>query len=320
MKDRINNKVPNVFRVLTVIAVFVTLVCIRTAAHAQTQEEFSSPDDAVNALKAAAKNRNNSAFTAIFGPRISEFSSGDAVADKNSLDWFAENISDSTKLRKINEQKFELLIGEIEWPFAAPIVKAGSQWRFDTEAGVDEMLSRRIGINEFDAARICRAYAIAQFEYFNDSDRDGDQVSEYAQKISSSPGKKDGLYWDKVTDDDDESPLGPLFAFAAEEGYKAQKGTTRSAAPFHGYMFKVLFRQGASAPGGKFSYLINGNMIAGFALVAYPATWGNSGVMTFIVNQEGRVYEKDLGPQTATIAAAMTEYNPDASWSLADLN
>jgi hypothetical protein len=316
MKDLIYSKVTFLFRGLIGVGVFVAVFACPAAA--QTQQWFSTPEDAVKALKAAVKARDQAAFTSLFGPRIREFNSGDPVDDKNALDTFASNISRSTKLRKVTEEKFELLIGESDWPFAAPIVKSGRDWRFDTDEGVDEMLSRRIGMNEFFAMHICQAYAVAQFEYFNGDDRDGDQVSEYAQKIASSPGTKDGLYWDKAGEYDEDSPLGPLFAFGTKEGYKAQKGTTESAAPFHGYKFKVLYGQGASAPGGKFGYVINGNMLAGFALVAYPATWGNSGVMTFIVNQEGRVYEKDLGPRTAAIASAMTVYNPDVTWTLSD--
>ena len=182
---------------------------------------------------------------------------------------------------------------------------------------VEEIINRRVGANEIYAALLCEVYSVTQYEYFDGGDWDGDQVSEYAQKIASSPGTRDGLYWKKVADDDEESPLGPLFAFAESEGYKAGKGTVKTVSPFRGYRFKVLYSQGSSAPGGKYDYVINGNMIAGFALVAYPAKYGNSGVMTFVVNQEGRVYEKDLGPQTTEIANKMTEYNPDSSWRIA---
>ncbi len=302
------------------IAVLLLFGGFTTVRSQSQQEMFASPEDAVMALKTAIAARDRTALSAIFGPRIKEFLSGDPVADKSDMDEFAANIAKSSKLDDVSEQKATLLVGDDDWPFAAPIVNTAGKWRFDTDAGVEELLNRRIGKNEIDAMFLCQAYAIAQFEYFNGVDRDADQVSEYAQKISSSPGQRDGLYWDSVDGDDDESPLGPLFAYAATEGYKANKGTVRTAAPFHGYNFKVLYSQGTSAPGGKFNYIINGNMIAGFALVAYPATWGNSGIMTFIINQEGRVYEKNLGPQTATLAAAMTEYDPDGSWSFVDLN
>lgn len=281
------------------------------------QQIFSSPEDAVKALTLAVKAKDQNGLTRIFGPSIREFVSGDPVADANAFEEFAANISRSTKLEKATDDKLTLLIGDDDWPFAAPIVRSGDKWRFDTVAGVTEMLNRRIGMNEYYAMNLCQVYAVAQFEYFNGDDWDGDQVAEFAQKISSSAGKRDGLFWEMLSDDDVESPLGMLFAYAAAEGYQGKKGTVRSAAPFYGYNFKVLYRQGPSAPGGKYNYIINGNMIAGFALVAYPAKWGSSGVMTFIVNQEGRVYQKNLGPRTKSIAEAMVEYDPNAEWSLA---
>ena len=293
------------------------ILAVSGAVSVTAQQLFASPEEAVKALTQATKANDQNALTKIFGPRIREFVSGDPVADAAEFEEFALNLSKSTKLEKAAEGKLSLLIGDDDWPFAAPIIKAGDRWRFDTDAGVKEMLNRRIGMNEAFAIDLCQTYAVAQFEYFNGEDWDGDQVSEYAQKISSSTGKRDGLFWEQTSADDVESPLGPLFAFAATEGYKAAKGTTRSAAPFYGYYFKVLFQQGPSAPGGRFNYVINGNMIAGFALVSYPATWGNSGVMTFIVNQEGRVYQKNLGPRTKSIAEAMTVYDPDTGWSLA---
>jgi hypothetical protein len=302
-----------------VFAVVIAMGAGLTVRAQAGQQLFASPNDALSALQAAVKSNDQAGISVMFGPRIRDFVSGDAVQDKAFFEEFARNIERSSKLEKVSDGKYTVLVGEDEWPFAAPIVKAGDKWRFDTDAGVEELLNRRIGFNEFFAANLCQAYAVAQFEYFNGDDHDGDQVSEYAQKISSSAGKRDGLYWVKAAEDEEESPLGPLVAYAATDGYTARAGTTQTAAPLYGYNFKVLFSQGPSAPGGKFSYIINGNMIAGFALVAYPATWGNSGIMTFIVNQEGRVYEKNLGPRTKVIAEAMTEYNPDVSWSLVDL-
>lgn len=302
-----------------VIAMILATSTDQTVRAQVGQQLYASPTEAIDALKAAVRSHDQAALSSIFGPRIRDFVSGDAVLDKTFFEEFARNIARSSKLERVADEKYIVLVGEDEWPFAAPIVKTGDKWRFDTNAGVEELLNRRIGLNEFFAMNLCQTYAVAQFEYFNGDDQDGDQVSEYAQKISSSAGKRDGLYWVKLAEDEYESPLGPLVAYAAADGYKPRTGTTQTAAPFYGYNFKVLFRQGPSAPGGKFNYVINGNMIAGFALVAYPATWGNSGIMTFIVNQEGRVYEKNLGPGTTAIAEAMTEYNPDISWSLADL-
>jgi hypothetical protein len=275
---------------------------------------FPGPQAAVQALAAAAGAKDRAAMREIFGPDLKNLLSGDEVADNNAFEEFARHLGDGTKLEKATDAKMTLLLGAEEWPFPIPIVKNGAGWSFDTKAGTEEILNRRIGRNEMAALLVSQAYAVAQYEYFNRDDRDADQVSEYAQKLISSPGKQDGLYWETVADDES-SPLGPLVAYARKESYSPKQGTS---APFHGYYFKILTRQGTSAPGGAYNYIINGNMIAGFALVAYPATWGNSGVMTFVVNQEGRVYQKNLGARSAELAGAMTEYNPDSTWTLAD--
>ncbi len=297
-------------------ALVFTFACATIARAQAPGQLFPSPEEATRALVAATQTKDKGSLARIFGPRLRELLSGDPVADANGFAAFSAFISEGTKLEKESDQKVTLVIGNDEWPFPVPLVKASEQWRFDTDTGVEEILNRRIGENEIDAALLCQAYVLAQDDYFNNGDWDEDQVAEYAQKLLSSPGKKDGLYWEAVGDEE-ESPLGPLVAYAVAEGYTRKKGAaTQTAAPFHGYYFKVLTRQGPSAPGGKHEYIINGNMIAGFGLVAYPAKWSNSGVMSFIVNQEGRVYEKNLGPQTAEIAAAITEYNPDVSWKL----
>lgn len=316
MKDFIERSI-NVFCRLSLVGAFI-LIGSLTAVSAQ--QLFSSPDDALKSLSAAVTAKDHTALETIFGPRLRDIVTGDTVADKNEFDEFAANLKRSAKLERVNVNTFTVLIGEDDWPFAAPIVKQGGQWKFDTDAGVEELIARRIGMNEMAASLVCEEYAIAQYEYFNGDDHDGDQVSEYAQKIASSPGKRDGLFWEMADGDEEASPLGPLFAYASIEGYKPNKGTVQTVAPFHGYYYKVLFGQGASAPGGKFGYIINGNMIAGFALVAYPSDWGKSGIMTFMVNQEGRVYQKNLGPRTAAIASAMTLYDPDVSWELVDAN
>ena len=299
--------------VLTIGFAAVTSVGARTPA----AKIFPTPQAAVEAVVAAARAKDRNAMREIFGPDVQNLLSGDEVADNNSFEEFATYVSEATSLEKQSEVRLTLLVGNNEWPFPIPLIKNGEGWSFDTKAGTEEILNRRIGKNEIAIQLISQAYAVAQFEYFNGEDQDSDQVSEYAQKLISSPGQKDGLYWETVADDEP-SPLGPLVALARKEGYtrKAQ-GTAQSANPFHGYYFKILTRQGVSAPGGAYNYIINGNMIAGFALVAYPATWGNSGVMTFVINQEGRVYEKNLGARTAQIAAGMSEYNPDSTWKLA---
>ncbi len=305
---------------LTLTPLFALTLGIATAAAVGAQTPgskiFPTPQSAVKAVADAAGAKDRTALREIFGPDVKNLLSGDDVADANSFEEFATHVAEATKLEKKTDAKMTLLLGSEEWPFPIPIVKNGTGWSFDTKAGTEEILNRRIGRNEIAALLVSQAYAIAQFEYFDGDDRDEDQVSECAQKLLSSLGKKDGLYWETIADEEP-SPLGPLVAYARKEGYtKKSQATTQTANPFHGHYFKILIRQGTSAPGGAYNYIINGNMIAGFALVAYPATWGNSGVMTFVVNQEGRVYQKDLGPRTATIAGAMTEYNPDSTWIL----
>lgn len=300
-----------------IASLVLSLPFVAVRAQAQSVRIFPTPQAAVEAVKGATVAKNRVALNEMFGPELKSLLSGDDVADNNAFDEFSRRLAESSKLEKATEGKINLLIGSEEWPFPIPIVKNGSGWSFDTKAGAEEILNRRIGKNEADAILISQAYALAQFDYFNGQDRDHDQVSEYAQLLLSSPGKQDGLYWETIADDEP-SPLGPLVAMVRKEGYerKSQGATTQTAAPLHGYHFKILTRQGTSAPGGAYSYIINGNMIAGFGLVAYPVTWGSSGVMTFVVNQEGRVYEKDLGPRTAQVANAMTAYNPDTTWKL----
>jgi len=308
------------------------------ATPAVQQKLFSTPEEARDALVAAATAQDEAALTAIFGPDHEKMKSGDPVADKNHSERFALHVQEGCTLNKVDDAKYTLVIGLHHFLFPVPIVKDGDKWRFDTAAGLKEILVRRIGSNELSAIMTARAYAIAQWEYFGEGGlHNDDGLAEFAQKFISTPGLHDGLYWETAPGED-ASPLGPLVAAARAEGYSAGRSNQAAAgvkpastsakgaaaaedtahphAPYHGYYFKILTRQGPSAPGGAFSYLINGRMIAGFALVAYPAEWGNSGVMTFIVNTQGRVYEKNLGPKTAELAAAMREYNPDTTWKL----
>jgi hypothetical protein len=212
-----------------------------------------------------------------------------------------------------SDSKIQLNIGYDAWPFPIPLVKADGQWFFDTAAGKEEILNRRIGRNELGTIRVCSAYVEAQRQYAS-VDSMGDGVMQYAQHLRSTPGNHDGLYW-HVEPGEEPSPLGPLIAAARGEGYTHQSSIMKAEqASYHGYFFKVLTRQGRHAPGGKYNYIINGHMVAGFALVAWPAEWGNSGVMTFIVNQEGQIYEANLGPKTASIALKMTAYDPGSTW------
>ncbi|MBZ5702582.1 MAG: DUF2950 domain-containing protein [Acidobacteriia bacterium] len=314
----------------------VSLIGVAPAAQAQApaQATYASPDEALQALVTAAKAKDRSALATIFGPDHEQLLSGDEVEDANDLDDFAEAVGESAQLQKIGDSKYTAVVGKNNYPMPIPIVQKDGHWLFDTKAGLDEILNRRIGENELSAINTCRVYAIAQWEYFTEGDWDNDGVAEYAQKFISSPGGRNGLYWE-TAEGEKPSPLGKLVAAAREEGYgpRARKpaasaqaakpasekeGPAHPRAPYHGYYFKILKSQGPHAPGGKYSYIINGNMIAGYALIAYPDKWGNSGVMTFIINQQGRVYQKNLGPDTVKIAAAVTEYDPDPSWKLVE--
>lgn len=304
------------------------------AAHAQktVQSTYSSADDALQALLTAAKAKDRAELAKVFGPEYDKFLTGDDVEDNKDLEAFVSASSESAQLQKVDDSKFIVTIGHDNWPMPIPIIQKDGKWLFDTHAGLEEVLNRKIGENELSAITTCRAYAVAQWEYFTEGDWDQDSVAEYAQRMYSTPGKHDGLYWE-TAEEEKPSPLGRLVATARAEGYgtkadspdaagnagaNAKDAFSEERAPYHGYYFKILTRQGPAAPGGKYSYIINGNMIAGYALVAHPSKWGSSGVMTFIINQQGRVYQKNLGPNSDKIVAAMTEYNPDPSWKLVE--
>ena len=284
------------------------------AGAAQYGQAFSTPEEAISALGAAAKSQDTNALRVIFGPAAADLENADRVQAAQELSAFSTAFEKGRRIVRASDSRCVLEVGDKFWPFPVPIVKRNGQWFFDTEAGKEELLNRRIGGNELMALESVRAYVAAQHEYA-ERDHDGDDVLEYAQKFISTPGTKDGLYWPPGADGEI-SPLGPLVAEAQGEGYTAksrEEGKPRTA--FHGYFFKILTRQGKSAPGGKYDYIIHGNMIGGFALVAWPADYGNSGVMTFIVNQQGHVYQKDLGPHTAKTAGRMKVYDPDPTWS-----
>ena len=227
---------------------------------------------------------------------------------------FVKRLAEKTRLVTLSVSNITLEIGLEGWPFPVPLVQQDGRWYFDTAAGAEEILARRIGRNELGAINVCIAYVDAQKEY-QDQDRLGDGVPAYAQYLHSTPGKHDGLYW-PVKPGEELSPLGPLIAQARVEGYhRTARMLNDEQAPYHGYYFKILTRQGKHAPGGKYNYLINGRLLAGFALVAWPAEWGNTGVMTFVVNQQGHVLQKNLGPKTVKIAQSMTTYDPDETWT-----
>ncbi len=294
------------------------LLSAAAAADGPPQRTFSSPEAARQALLDAASARDHAAVRAIFGPSSCDLEPGDPAERQVEFERFAAHLKEGALLDRQGDDRAVLLIGAEKWPFPVPIVKKGDNWRFDTASGREEILCRRVGYNELSAIRTVRAYVDAQREYYAMAEPDGDQIPKYAQRMISTPGRHNGLYWPTAAGEK-ASPLGPAVAKAKEEGYlKARPPGQKGARPYHGYYFRILKRQGKSAPGGAYNYVINGNMVGGFSLVAYPATWGESGVMTFIVNQRGRVYQKDLGPKTGKIARAMKAYNPDQSWKLVE--
>jgi|SRR5579871_1598683 len=294
------------------IALMMSFVAPTLAADL-SQASFTRPDQAVRALIAAAETGSIADLLKILGPEAKPLvSSGDPVADHNALTRFTALYAQSNRISSPSAGRATLLIGNDEWPFPIPLVNVGGAWHFDTAAGKEEILDRRIGYNELSAIEVCRSYVDAQREYAS-KDRNNNGFLEYAQKFASSPGKHDGLYWPAAANEE-QSPLGPLVASAQAAGY-GDKSANGARRPYFGYYYRILKAQGDHAPGGAYDYIANGQMIGGFALVAYPAQYDVSGVMTFLVNQEGIVYQKDLGPNTSAIAAKITRFDPDASWA-----
>jgi len=295
---------------LLVVLAIVSAACSKSAQPSITT--FNTTDDAGKALIAAAKSGDQAAIISIFGPESKQLiSSGDAVEDKNAVDAFTSRYDVMHRWRKLEDGAQILLVGADNFPFPIPLKRdAGGKWFFDTAAGKEEILNRRIGRNELAVIGFCGAAADAQAQYFSRL-HDGATTKQYATKFISDPGKENGLYW-KSAEGQPQSPLGPLAAFATTEGYTVKPD---AHTPFHGYYFRLLKGQSKNAPGGAKDYLVDGKMVRGFAFVAYPAEYGNSGVMTFIINQDGLLLQKDLGKATAETATAMTEYDPDASWS-----
>ncbi len=310
-----NRRITSGWLALWVLSVSLVLgLCTARATLAQQagQKTFTSAAEAADALDAAVRNHDEAAMLAILGPSGQDLiSSGDPVADKNKQDSFAAQYQASHQFAAAGDGRTYLYIGTENWPNPIPLRQNGSQWYFDTDYGKQEILYRRIGANELDAIKVCGAIADAQRDYYSTL-HDGASVHQYAQRFRSTAGTQDGLYWEVKAGAQPESPLGPLVAEAAYEGYQHQaNGQPR---PFHGYIYRLLTSQGANAPGGARSYIVDGKMTGGFALVAYPASYRDSGVMTFIVDQSGQVYQKDLGPNTDQIATEMVAYNPDATW------
>lgn len=295
--------------ILLLLLVAALLYASRPLAATTAQRTFATPEEAASALVQAVKAHDRKAVLAVLGNAGGAISSGDAVADRALGERFAAAY-DAKHSLAAHGDAMQLIVGNDEFPFAFPLVKAGDRWRFDTAAGTDEMLARRIGENELYAINVLRAIVDAQRDYAT-ADRNGDGVFDYARKFLSSPGKHDGLYWTTKAGEP-ASPLGELVADASGEGYRAKQG---QPAPFHGYYYRMLKGQGKNAAGGALDYVVHGRAIGGFAVVAYPAKYGNSGVMTFIVNQDGKVFQADLGPGTQAKAAAMQLFDPGPAWS-----
>jgi hypothetical protein len=294
------------------IILTLALSQLSLAATPAKQKSFATPEEAVKAAVAAARNNDEKELLAIYGPQAKELlSSGDAVADKQRRERFLAAYDEKVSIASEGESRI-VKVGKSEWPYPIPLVKKSEGWVFDTDKGREEILNRRIGQNELDAIQVALAYVDAQRE-FATKDRDRDGLLEYAQKFRSDAGKKNGLYWEAKAGER-QSPLGSLVAEARSQGYGPNKASDKPV-PYRGYYYRILTAQGKNAPGGAYSYIVKGRMIGGFALVAYPAEYGNSGVMTFIVNHDGKVFQQDLGKNTAATASAMKEYNPDKSWT-----
>jgi hypothetical protein len=302
------------FLLIFALVLAVVIAMQGTALAAQPkQKTFGTPEAAVEALVKALRDNDEKTLLTLFGPGSETLiSSGDKVDDRERREKFILRYGEKNRLETAGDRKVILHVGNNDWPFPIPIVKVGESWRFDTKQGKEEILSRRIGENELGTIQACLAIVDAQREYAT-VDRDGDGLLEYAQKFHSVGGKMDGLYWE-VKPGEKPSPLGPLVAKAQGEGYMPGE----KPAPYNGYIFRILTAQGKSAKGGAYSYLVKGKMVGGFAIVAYPATYAVSGVKTFIVNHEGVVYEKDLGPKTAKLAKSMKAFNPGKTWEKAE--
>lgn len=298
---------------VTAVVIVVIFACGTVYAKSPTQKTFHSAEDAAKAMVAAVKANDTKTLLSIMGPGSKHIIfSGDQVEDKKGREWFVKHYDEKNRLDEETPGKVTLHVGNDDWPFPIPIIKAGSGWIFDTRAGKEEILARRVGRNELNAIQVCLAYVDAQKEYAMRKGRHGQGLLEYAQRFVSKPGTQDGLYWE-AAEGEGQSPMGPLFAAAHEQGY-GEKPLGGRAMPYHGYLYRILKAQGPNAPGGAHDYVVGEKMIGGFALIAYPAHYRSSGVMTFMVNQDGVVYQKDLGRDTKEAARAVKAFDPDKTW------
>lgn len=298
---------------LTLAALLLALPLTATAAGGP--KRFSSPEKGVAALVSAVRANDVNRLVAVFGPGSESLvSSGDRVADLADRKTFLDMYDEHHSIDRSTKGMGVLLLGAEKYPFPFPLVKKGRSWSFDMTACTEEILNRRIGKNELTAIQVVRAYVDAQREYVS-KDRDADGIPAFAARFRSSPGKKDGLFWESAPGEE-ESPFGPLVAQAAREGYG--KGEEEFLSPYHGYFFRILTAQGEAAEGGSYDYMSGGRLVLGYALIAYPAQYGASGIMSFMVNQGGIVYQKDLGPETARVVETIKVFSPDASWKRLD--
>jgi hypothetical protein len=294
-------------------ALSVLAAPLRTVAAGGKQLDFATAEQAVDALMAAERKNDSHAILRVLGPDGEKLvHSGDKVADREGRERFVKAYDAAHRIEFEGEGTATLVIGPENWPMPIPVVKQGDRWHFDTDASAQKIIDRRVGRNELNVIEVCRAYVAAQREYASEHTL-ANGLHEYARKFDSSRGKQDGLYWE-VQAGQAESPLGPLVAKARAQGYGGEDHEFHPS-PYHGYFYRILTRQGPHAPGGAKDYLVNGHMTGGFALLAFPARWGDSGVMTFIVNQSGIVFQKNLGPDTKHLAREIKEYDPDSTWA-----
>ena len=306
---------PRARRVISFVAGAAAAIAVMTLSHAPSaaQLTYPTPSDAFKALIVAARAEDTKALINVLGSEgESLVVSGDPVADKEALHRFVSAYDEANRIELQGADRATLVVGKEEWPFPIPAVKRKDSWYLDSAAGKEEILDRRIGRDELSVIEVCRAYVDAQREYAS-MDRNKDGYIEYAQKFLSSPGKHDGLYW-PTSEGEEPSPLGPLVAEAQAAGYIVGNAHEKPI-PYYGYYYRILKGQGVHAPGGAYDYVVNDHMIGGFALVAYPAQYGVSGITTFVVNHDGIVYQNDLGPKTTSIAEKMKLFDPGAGWT-----
>jgi hypothetical protein len=304
-----------IYCTVIVTALFTFLPGGTSSAAKMAQRTFASPDEAFEMMLAAVKSGDSLQLNALFGPGAKDIFPAEKEANTRARERFANAYQEKHRMEKIGVNKIVLRIGNNDWPWPVPLVKKDDKWRFDTRAGLKEITARRIGKNEVAAVQVCLAYVDSQIEYAREHSING--IGEYAQQLASDPDGKNGLCWN-ARDGEKSSLLGPLIASACKTEIESMRPPGVEPSPYHGYYYKILKSQGKDAPGGVYNYVVDGRMIGGFALVAYPAVYGTTGITTFIVNKDGFVYQKDLGKDTEKIAETMDSYNPDPTWEKVD--